>query len=31
VPFTEAVWEMQAAYIDRQADTLVEGCFTDWL
>jgi hypothetical protein len=31
VPFTEAIWEMQSAYLDRQADTLVEGCFIDWL
>jgi hypothetical protein len=31
VPFTEAVWGMQADYVDRQAETLVEGCFTDWL
>ncbi len=30
-PFTEAVWGMQSAYIDRQVDTLVEGSFTDWL
>ena len=31
VPFTEAVWGMQADYVDEQAETLVEGCFTDWL
>jgi hypothetical protein len=31
VPFTEAVWGMQAAYVDEQRDSLVEGCFTDWL
>jgi hypothetical protein len=31
VPFTEAVWAMQAEYIDKQQETLVEGCFTDWL
>jgi hypothetical protein len=31
VPFTEAVWEMQSAYIDRQSESLVEGCFTDWV
>ncbi len=31
VPLPEAIWGMQAEYIDRQAETLVEGCFTDWL
>jgi hypothetical protein len=31
IPFTEAVWEMQSAYIDHQSESLVEGCFTDWL
>jgi len=31
VPFTEAVWEMQSAYVDRQRETLVTGCFTEWL
>jgi hypothetical protein len=30
-PFAEAVWGMQADYIDRQSRTLIEGCFTDWL
>jgi hypothetical protein len=31
VPLAEAIWGMQAAYIDHQADTLIEGVFTDWL
>jgi gamma-glutamyl:cysteine ligase YbdK (ATP-grasp superfamily) len=31
VPLTEAVWGMQAEYIDRQEDTLIEGSFADWL
>ena len=31
VPLAEAIWGMQAEYIDRQRETLVEGCFTDWL
>jgi len=31
VPLAEAIWGMQSAYIDRQAETLIEGCFTDWL
>ena len=31
VPFTEAIWGMQADYVDAQSETLVEGCFTDWL
>jgi hypothetical protein len=31
VPLTEAIWGVQSEYIDRQAETLVEGCFTDWL
>ncbi len=31
VPLTEAIWGMQAEYIRRQRETLVEGCFTDWL
>jgi len=31
VPLGEAIWGMQADYIDRQRDTLIEGCFTDWL
>ncbi|MFB6310075.1 MAG: hypothetical protein ABEH64_02710 [Salinirussus sp.] len=31
VPLTEAIWGMQSAYIDRQAQTLIEGGFVDWL
>lgn len=31
VPLTEAIWGMQAEYTDRQRETLIEGCFTDWL
>ncbi|MFC6939848.1 hypothetical protein ACFQE8_07695 [Salinirubellus sp. GCM10025818] len=31
VPFTEAIWGMQADYVDAQSETLIEGCFTDWL
>ena len=31
VPLTEAVWGVQSEYIDRQAETLIAGCFTDWL
>ncbi len=30
-PLAEAIWEMQAAYVDRQRDSLIDGCFTDWL
>ncbi|MFC7235056.1 hypothetical protein [Halosegnis marinus] len=30
-PFAEAVWGMQAEYIDAQSDTLIEGSFVDWL
>jgi hypothetical protein len=30
-PLTEAIWGMQAAYIDKQAETLVDGTFADWL
>jgi hypothetical protein len=30
-PLGEAIWGMQAAYIDHQDDTLVEGTFVDWL
>jgi hypothetical protein len=30
-PLGEAIWGMQAAYIDRQEETLVEGTFVDWL
>jgi len=29
--FGEAIWGMQAAYIDNQEDTLIEGSFVDWL
>jgi hypothetical protein len=31
VPLTEAIWGMQAEYIERQRETLIEGSFTDWL
>jgi hypothetical protein len=31
VPLGEAIWGMQAEYIRNQRETLVEGCFTDWL
>ena len=31
VPLTEAVWGMQAEYVERQDETLLEGSFTDWL
>jgi hypothetical protein len=31
VPLAEAIWGMQAEYIDRQSDTLIEGSFADWL
>ncbi|MEF8812719.1 MAG: hypothetical protein V5A55_02755 [Halovenus sp.] len=31
VPLAEAIWGMQAEYIDNQRGTLVEGSFTDWL
>ena len=30
-PFAQAVWGMQAQYIDSQSETLVEGTFVDWL
>jgi hypothetical protein len=30
-PLPEAIWGMQAEYIDRQEETLIEGCFADWL
>ena len=29
--FAEAVTGMQRTYVDRQKETLLEGCFTDWL
>jgi hypothetical protein len=31
VPLTEAIWGMQSEYVDRQAETLIEGTFADWL
>jgi hypothetical protein len=31
VPLAEAVWGMQSAYVDHQAETLVDGTFLDWL
>jgi hypothetical protein len=31
VPLTEAVWEMQSAYLQNQRETLIEGSFIDWL
>ena len=31
VPLAEAIWGMQAEYIDTQRNTLVEGAFADWL
>ena len=30
-PLIEAIWAMQAAYIDAQRETLIEGSFVDWL
>jgi len=30
-PLPEAIWGMQAEYIDRQESMLVEGTFADWL
>ncbi|MEF8854072.1 MAG: hypothetical protein V5A24_01025 [Haloarculaceae archaeon] len=30
VPLAEAIWEMQSAYVDCQAETLIEGTFVDW-
>ncbi|KAB7515282.1 hypothetical protein DM867_04210 [Halosegnis rubeus] len=30
-PFTEALWGMQAEYLDEQEGTLIEGTFTEWL
>ncbi|WP_254839372.1 hypothetical protein [Natronomonas marina] len=30
-PLGEAIWGMQAEYIDNQEGTLVEGTFVDWL
>ncbi|WP_299268905.1 hypothetical protein [Halorientalis sp.] len=31
VPLTEAIWGMQARYVENQTETLVEGTFADWL
>ena len=31
VPLGEAIWGMQAEYVGRQRETLVEGSFVDWL
>ena len=31
VPLPEAIWGMQAEYIDEQSDTLIEGSFAEWL
>jgi len=31
VPFAEAIWAMQADYVDHQEATLIEGTFVDWL
>jgi hypothetical protein len=30
-PFPQAIWGMQADYIDAQAETLVDGSFSEWL
>ena len=30
-PLPEAVWAMQSTYVDRQAETLFDGTFADWL
>jgi hypothetical protein len=30
-PLGEAIWGMQSRYITRQEETLIEGCFADWL
>ncbi len=30
-PFPQAIWGMQAEYIDNQSETLIEGTFLDWL
>ena len=30
-PLAEAIWGMQADYLDNQAETLVEGTFVEWL
>jgi len=31
VPFGEAIWGMQAEYIDAQSDTFIDGSFAEWL
>jgi hypothetical protein len=31
VPLPEAIWGMQSEYVDRQAETLLDGTFLDWL
>ncbi|QSG16167.1 hypothetical protein [Halapricum desulfuricans] len=31
VPLAEAIWGMQAQYIRKQEETLIEGEFTEWL
>ena len=31
VPLAEAIWGMQAEYVNRQDETLIEGSFVDWL
>jgi len=31
VPLTEAIWGMQARYVEQQTETLIEGSFADWL
>jgi hypothetical protein len=31
VPLAEAIWGMQAEYVDRQSETLIEGTFADWI
>jgi hypothetical protein len=31
VPFAEAVWSTQVAYVEHQSETLIEGTFADWL
>ena len=30
-PFGQAIWGMQADYIDAQSETLIEGSFLEWL
>jgi hypothetical protein len=31
VPLAEAIWGMQSTYVDRQAETLLDGSFVDWI